>query len=73
MIDKLNALIKEHTGKSNLSVTRETVLLSDLGMNSYELVSLVCVLEDEFDVEVPDRVIKTFKTVGDIIDFIEQQ
>lgn len=73
MINKLTALIQEHTGKANLSITRDTALLSDLGMNSFELVELVCVVEDEFDVEIPDRAIKDFKTVGDVIDFIEKQ
>lgn len=73
MINKLTALIQEHTGKNDLSIARDTALLSDLGMNSFELVELVCVVEDEFDVEIPDRAIKDFKTVGDVIDFIEKQ
>lgn len=73
MINKLTALIQEHTGKDDLSITRDTALLSDLGMNSFELVELVCVVEDKFDVEIPDRAIKDFKTVGDVIDFIEKQ
>jgi len=73
MINKLTALIQEHAGKDNLAITRDTALLSDLGMNSFELVELVCVVEDEFDVEIPDRAIKDFKTVGDVIDFIEKQ
>lgn len=73
MINKLTALIQEHTGKADLFITRDTTLLSDLGMNSFELVELVCVVEDEFEVEIPDRAIKDFKTVGDVIDFIEKQ
>ena len=28
---------------------------------------------DEFDIEIPDRAIKDFKTVGDVIAFIEKQ
>ncbi|MBQ7580935.1 MAG: hypothetical protein IJU39_06490 [Clostridia bacterium] len=36
------------------------------------MVNLAVAVEDEFDIEIPDRAIKTFKTVGDVIDFIEK-
>jgi acyl carrier protein len=31
------------------------------------IIELACDLEDEFDVEIPDRSIKDMKTVGDVI------
>ena len=46
------------------------VLLTDLGLNSYELVELVCEVEDKFDVEIPDRAISRFITVQNVIDYI---
>ena len=58
---------------SVLLILFSLVLLADLGMNSFDMVNLVCVVEDEFEIEIPDRVIGTFKTVGDVIDFIEKQ
>lgn len=72
MLDKMTQIIREQTGDENISITRNSVLLADLGMNSFDLINMVCVLEDEFDVEIPDRVIGNFKTVGDVIDYIEQ-
>lgn len=73
MLEKLANLVYEQTGDSSVKITRDTVLLADLGMNSFDLVNLVCVVEDEFDVEIPDRTIGTFKTVGDVIDYLENQ
>lgn len=73
MLEQLANLVYDQTGDRSVEITRDTVLLADLGMNSFDLVNLVCVFEDEFDVEIPDRVIGTFKTVGDVIDFIEKQ
>ena len=70
MLEKLKKIIKEHTG-SDIDITEDTVLLTDLGMSSFDLVQLVCAVEDEFDIEIPDREIKNFKTVGDVIGFIE--
>lgn len=73
MLEKMTTIIREQTGDDNIEITRDTVLLADLGLNSFDLVNMVCVLEDEFEVEIPDRVIGTFKTVGNVIDFIERQ
>ena len=60
-------------GETGISISRDTVLLADLGLNSFELIEMVCAVEGEFDIEIPDREIKSFKTVGDIMDFISKQ
>lgn len=33
---------------------------------------MVCAIEDEFDIEIPNSAIKKFKTVKDVIKFIEK-
>ena len=73
MLERLTAILREHTEKMELTISRDTVLLTDLELNSFELIELVCTIEEEFDIEIPDRAIKNFKTVGDVIDFIEAQ
>ncbi len=73
MIEKLTKIICQHTGNNDITITKDTILIADLGLNSLDLVNLACIVEDEFDVEIPDRAIKDFKTVGDVIAFIEKQ
>lgn len=73
MLERLSKLVHNQTGDNSIEITRESVLLADLGMNSFDLVNLVCEVEDEFGVEIPDRIIGTFKTVGDVIDYIKTQ
>ena len=70
MLERLASLVYEQTGNRSVEITRDTILLADLGMNSFDLVSLVCVVEDEFGVEIPDRIIGSLKTVGDVLDYI---
>ncbi len=72
MLEKLTKIIKNYTGK-DFSITPETILIADLGMNSLDLVQLACQVEDEFDIEIPDRAIGSIKTVGDVIALIENQ
>ena len=73
MLEKLTEIVREQTGNDNIAISRDSVLLADLGMNSFDLINLVCVLEDEFDVEIPDRVIGNFKTIGDVMDYLDNQ
>ena len=73
MIEKLTEIICEHTGNNDITITEDTVLIADLGLHSLDLVNLACSVEDEFDIEIPDRAIKDFKTVGDVIAFVEKQ
>ena len=70
MIDKLNGIICSYTSDESLKISGDTVLLTDLGLNSYELVELVCEVEESFGVNIPDTVITGFKTVQDIIDYL---
>lgn len=72
MLDKLNKIIADYTG-NNVTLTPETILMADLGMNSLDLVQLACKVEDEFDIEIPDRAISSIKTIGDVISLIENQ
>ena len=73
MLDKLTAIIREYMDNTNLEVTESTILIADLGLSSFDLVQLASIVEDELDVEIPDRMIKNFKTVGDVISFLDKQ
>ena len=73
MIEKLTEIIRENTAEDDVNITKDTVLIADLGFTSLDLVNMACLVEDEFGVEIPDRAIKDFKTVGDVIAFIEKK
>lgn len=73
MLEKLERIIQEYTEDNSILINESTVLIADLGFNSLDLVNLACRVEDEFDIEIPDRAIKDFKTIGDVIAFIEKQ
>lgn len=72
MIERLTRIIRENTDNNNIIINENTALITDLGFNSLDLVNLACIVEDEFDIEIPDRAIKDLKTVGDVIAFIEK-
>lgn len=73
MINKLKEIFVESTGIADIDITKDTNIKNDLGLNSFDLAQLVCTIEDEFDIEISDSAIKNFKTVGDVIEYIEKQ
>ena len=52
-------------------VTMEASITDDLGADSLDVVDLVMSLEEEFNVEIPDEEVENIKTVGDIVQYIE--
>lgn len=74
MIDKLIKILNETVDvDSNIVITEDTVILRDLGVDSLDMIELVCAVEDEFDIEIADKKIKSIITIGDLIEYIESR
>ncbi len=52
-------------------VTLEASLQDDLGADSLDAVELNMAFEDAFDISIPDEEMAEMKTVGDVVDYIE--
>ena len=72
MIDKIREIICEFVDMDPKSITLETNIRKDLGLNSLELVNLAVDIEEEFDVEIPDKEAMGLETVADAIRVIEK-
>ena len=53
-------------------ITMETNLVNDLNADSLDFVDLIMSLEDEFSVEFNEEDADSFKTVGDVVNYIEE-
>ena len=71
MFDRVRSTIQGYIQRDDLEITLDTDVLSDLGINSLELVELVCAFEMEFDREIPEKDIRQFVTVEDIVRYLE--
>lgn len=52
-------------------VTMEASLTDDLGADSLDAVELNMAFEDAFDISIPDEDMENMKTVGDVVNYIE--
>ena len=51
-------------------ITDSTSFQKDLGLDSLDTVELLVAIEEEFDIEMPDKVADELKTVGETIQYI---
>lgn len=73
MLDRIIDIISNYQGIEKEKITLQSNLIKEIGLSSFDVTELVCIFEDEFNIEIPDRKISTFQTVEDIVRFIETQ
>ena len=71
MWEKLIEIIRNQTEDEDIAIDRDSDLFTDLGMDELDIVEFVAALEEEFKVEISDWTIDDFKTVGDVMDFLQ--
>ncbi len=71
VFEKLQQIIVDELGVEANQVTLDADINDDLGADSLDAVELVMAIEDEFEIKVSDEVAQTFKTVKQIVEFIE--
>lgn len=69
--EKVVDIIARELKVSKEKITLESNLQTDLGADSLDAVELIMAMEDEFGVTVPDEVAQTFRTVKDLVVYIE--
>ena len=72
MVKRIEKIFIEVTGIADVDFTEKTRLDKGLNVSSLAMIQMICAIEDEFDVEIPNSAIKKFKTVKDVIKFLEK-
>ena len=73
MLTRLQKVFNSIMGRDDIVITEKTKLSNEeYNFSSFALIQLICAIEDEFDIEIPNSAIKKFKTVKDVIKFIEK-
>ena len=70
--ERVKQLICDQLGKDPEKVTMETKIVDDLGADSLDVVEMLMALEDEYGISLPDEVAMKLQTVGDIVNYIDE-
>ncbi len=72
---ELDTQVKSLIGKSlkipEDNIKLESSFVDDLGADSLDIVELVMAMEDEFQIDIPDKDAEGIKTVQDAINYIK--
>lgn len=70
--EKLQATVNNVLGQDAIILTDKTDF-RDLGFNSFSLVQLVCAIEEDFDIEIPNSAIKSIRNMSSAVKFIKRE
>lgn len=71
VFEKVKTIIADQLAIDEDSITMESNVIDDLGADSLDVVDVLSQLQDEFSIDVPDSEIENMKTIGDIVNYIE--
>ena len=73
MFESVKQFLVEELRVNPDAVKPEAELAGDLGINSLELVDLVYLCEEKFNIVIDDEDLHNFTTVGDIVAYLEKK
>lgn len=54
-------------------ITSESLIQKDLGADSLDILQLLMKIEDDYDIVIPDEKLASFRTVGDVVSYLDSQ
>ena len=72
VFERIREIICDQLDLEEDKVTMDSDIMEDFDADSLDVVDLVMSIEDEFGLEVPDDQIENFRTVGDVVRYIEE-
>ena len=71
MFDKVKDILAEQLRLDPDRITADAEIIADLGAYSLDVLQLLMTIEDEYGVKIPDEELENFRTVGDIVEYVE--
>lgn len=72
MLEKIQQILFENLNIDAKDVTLESNLQEDLGVDSLDLFEMIMNLEEQYGFEIPTEKLESFKTVGDVVSYLEE-
>lgn len=72
MLDKLREVICNYVEVEPEQIQPESRFMEDLGFTSFDFMSMLGELEDEFDIEIEQQEVANIRTVQEAVDYLEK-
>ena len=71
VFEKVRDILAEQLEIDPETITLDTNIVDDLDADSLDFVEMITSIEDEFDIVVTDEKVGDFKTVRQVVEFLE--
>ena len=68
-----NLIIGFNSGIDLNQFPQDAHIKNDVGLDSVEIMELIGTIEDEFDIEIPERKVRDLQLIDQIVRFIEDR
>ena len=72
MFEHLRTIITKYVEVKEEQITPDSRFMEDLGLTSFDFMSMLGELEDEFDIEVNEQEAAAIRTVGEAVSYLEK-
>lgn len=73
VFERLRSILSDQFNIDEDSINYDTDFFKDLNADSLDIIDLVSTISGEFGMEIDDAKIEGFKTVGDVVDYVENR
>ena len=71
VLERVKKIVVDNLDVDGAKVVESASFIDDLGADSLDLVELVMAFEEEFNIEIPDDVQESIRSVGDAVTHIK--
>ena len=72
MFEEIREIITRYVEVEEEQITPDSRFIEDLGFSSFDFVTMLGELEDEFDIEVNEQEVVEIRTVGEAVSYVEK-
>ena len=71
MFEQVKEAFRKQLKLGDKEITAESKIKDDLGADSLDILQLLMTIEETYGITIPDENLAEFKTVGDIVHYLE--
>ena len=71
MFEKIKSIMMDQLNIEENDISEDTSFKDDLGLDSLDLFELAMAMEEEFGVEIPQEDLENIVTVGDAVEYLQ--
>ena len=71
MLENIRDILSKQLRIDREIINMETDIAADLGADSLDVVEMLMAIEEELDITIPEEEVLAFKTVGDVVTYLE--